>query len=210
MAISEKLYKRDGLKLVDVENYKTDLEMGMNIHTRTGCGTAASLLHILFRQVWHPHLILCAQEVTRRGSNSSLRLAPQTIAQSLKTITPSPPLCRWGIDFTGPVTVRNTRSLLLNTIDYATGWAYSQRCNEGMSKDVMHIINTIIMQHGKPSEEISDDGSQFTSEEATRMLKALQIPIHKTTVYYPKNNGRCERSNGMIKEIIAATEEDNP
>lgn len=210
MSIDDKLYKRKHRELVLVENDTEIIEQALNFHHRSGHCSAASVLQHLLRHFWHPSLILCAQEAIRRCTTCSLRLPHSAISQTLDPLPPVPPLARWGIDFSGPILLKGYRLVLLNAIDYATSWSYTVRCDTGTSVDVMNLLNTIILNHAAPREVISDNGAQFTSADVESFLRSHHIKHRKTTPYHPRTNGRCERYNGVIKQIITATEANYP
>lgn len=206
MPIQDKLYKRKHLELVLVENDAQIVDQALNFHHRSGHCSAASVLQHLLRHFWHPSLTLCAQEAIRRCTACSLRLPHNALSQTLEPLPPVPPLARWGIDFSGPILLRGYRFVLLNAIDYGTSWSYTVRCDTGISADVLNLLNTIILNHGPPRELVSDNGAQFISADVQSFLRAHAIKHHKTTPYHPRTNGRCERYNGIIKQIIAATD----
>jgi transposase InsO family protein len=58
-------------------------------------------------------------------------------------------------------------------------------------------------RHGLPEVIISDNGSQFTSNEFSAFITSLGITHRLTAVYNPTTNGACKRMNNVIKEGLA-------
>lgn len=115
------------------------------------------------------------------------------------------------MDFTGPVHVGGHKRYLLNAIDYVTNWAYSQSSVTVTSQDVLRMINMISTAHGTPKELISDNGSQLISGEVQTILNVLKIKQKKkTTPYHPSTNGKCERFNGILKQVLVGLASDYP
>lgn len=197
-----KLFRRRGTTLLEIENDVTLLEIAEELHRKLGHGSAAVVKRELDRRYWHPSLTLVAQESLRRCSNCTLRLPQSTIGQTIEPIPPTAPFARWGLDFTGPCSIGNDRRHILNAIDYATSWAYSISTTNATARDVITILSTIINLHGAPREIVTDNGAQFISHEVTSYLKPHNIIHRKTTPYHPQSNGRCERFNGVLKQIL--------
>lgn len=210
MCFEGKLYKRMGTKLFCVENESTLIRKSIAIHQSLGHCSPASIRRQLAKSFWHPDLLLHAQEALRLCENCSFRLPQSVVGQTLNPLPPTTPFARWGLDFTGPLSILNQRLYLLNAIDYATSWAYSVPSAAVTSRDIVILLHQIFIAYGPPREVITDNVSQFLSFDVSSMLKAYRVDHRTTTPYHPRANGKCERFNGTIKQIITSTMRDNP
>ncbi|RKF62465.1 hypothetical protein OnM2_033102 [Erysiphe neolycopersici] len=174
---NNKLFVVDGKLLKEVPNYDSFLK--------------------LRQQFWHPDMVLVGQEAIRTCERCQLTLAPNIPSITHQPIPPALPLQRWGIDFTGPI----LGYYLLNSIDYATGYALSHLRLNTYHETIINFINNLIHIFGIPIEMISDNDSFFVATETKTFLKRLNIRYDQTTPYHPRTNGRCEKFNGVIKKI---------
>lgn len=78
-------------------------------------------------------------------------------------------------------------------------------CEHADQHEVIRLLHQITLAHGAPRELVTDNGSTFVADDVVSMLKALHIERRSTTPYHPRTNGRCERFNGVIKQIISTS-----
>ncbi|POS82259.1 hypothetical protein EPUL_005307, partial [Erysiphe pulchra] len=154
---NNRLFFIDGKILRDVSNYDFLLGEAVKIHQKMGHSTAGILISELRKHYWHPDMVLVGQEAIRTYERCQLTLSPNIPSIPLQPIPPALPLQRWGIDFTGPI----LGYYLLNSIDYATGYAISQLCLNTNHKTIINFINNLVYVFGIPFEMISDNGSSF-------------------------------------------------
>ena len=67
--------------------------------------------------------------------------------------------------------------------------------NKGPSCGVVH-------RYGVPHSIITDNGSNFTSDEVKTWCANLGIKLNYASVYHPQTNGQFERANGLIMSGI--------
>ena len=109
-----------------------------------------------------------------------------------------------GIDLVGPfVASEQGNKYMLTVIDHCTGWAEAypipdKRCVTIQST----LMNRLFPQHGYSRIIIQDNGLEFNSTPWIESLRNHVVEIRKTTTYYPQTNGRCERFNRTLKEMI--------
>jgi transposase InsO family protein len=60
----------------------------------------------------------------------------------------------------------------------------------------------VFSAYGTPSCIVHDNGSNFTSELMTNILKSLNISQIRVSPYHPQANGMIERLNGTLKKAI--------
>ena len=72
------------------------------------------------------------------------------------------------------------------------------------SSEIINFLEKrIFLRHGIPRVVISDNGTQFVSEETRNYLINKKIIPKTTSIYNPKANGRIERANKTIKKMIS-------
>ena len=91
----------------------------------------------------------------------------------------------------------------LTMICHCTGEALVYPLKDKTNKSVWEkFSNEFIPRHGVPEMLITDRGSEFTSYEWERYLAQLGIKRNVTTPVHPSSNGRSERFNRSLKEIL--------
>ena len=93
--------------------------------------------------------------------------------------------------------------------DYATRYPEAIPLH---STDASHIAEELIgvfARVGIPSEILTDQGSNFTSQLLIELYRMLHIHPIKTTPYHPQTDGLVERFNQTLKSMLrkAATKE---
>ncbi|OBZ80286.1 hypothetical protein A0J61_11665, partial [Choanephora cucurbitarum] len=98
---------------------------------------------------------------------------------------------RWHLDFLDlPVTVKGNRWLLVE-LPVASKEAVAD-----------FIYEEIVMRFGVPSEIVTDRGDNFTSGLVDAYLKKVGVNHKLTSAYHPQSNGKVERFNGVIKQML--------
>ena len=62
----------------------------------------------------------------------------------------------------------------------------------------------------KPSEIITDQGTEFTGSVMMEAMSKLDIKIHATAAYSPWSNGLCERNHALVDNILKRVRDDFP
>jgi transposase InsO family protein len=62
----------------------------------------------------------------------------------------------------------------------------------------VEFFESIIYRYGVPNNIITDNGSNFTSDEFQEFTKKLGIKIKYASVAHPKSNGQVEKANGLV------------
>jgi hypothetical protein len=88
-------------------------------------------------------------------------------------------------------------------VDLHSKWPEVAVCGTVTSASIINFLTEIFYRHGLPEVIISDNGSQFTSNEFSAFITSLGITHRLTAVYNPTANGACERMNKVIKEGLA-------
>ena len=115
------------------------------------------------------------------------------------------PFQRWGIDLIGilPKTAQGNR-WIITAVDYATGWPVVKAVPNG-TQDVIadFIYNEIYMHYGAPQEIFSDGGKNLWGGVIQSYLKKIGTQHKGTSPYHPRTNGKVERLNGILGDMIS-------
>jgi transposase InsO family protein len=205
-AIDDILYRRVDQVLLKVPVYTELVVAGSKLHRQHGHCSAGTVIRELSTRWWHPELSLAAYEAIQHCPQCQLMKKPDPTPQGLLPIAPSAPLARWAVDHTGPVGGYK----LLNAIEYATGWAESFAVPDEKADTTLRYLEALRVRFGPLKELVSDNGTAFINDTVMPWLQQHGIRHIRTTPAYPRTNGRVERFNGVLKEIINKTALDFP
>jgi len=71
-------------------------------------------------------------------------------------------------------------------------------------------LRRIFAVHGLPQQKVSDNGSQFVSEQFTQFLQQNGIKHIKSSQYHPSTNGQTERFIQTLKKALKAGKDEGP
>ena len=182
------------------------LKIAVSKHERLGHASAGTTIREVSKNHWHPDLELIVYEAFKTCASCELMKKPTAVPEGLTPIPPAPPLSRWAIDHSGPIGQMH----LLNTIEYATGWACSSWVPSTAAAFVVQHLEAQRLIFGPPKQLISDNAGSFVGDELGAWLKKYGVELLNTSPYHPRTNGRVERFHGVIKDILARQAIDNP
>jgi hypothetical protein len=109
-----------------------------------------------------------------------------------------------GLDLIGPLmTSTQGNSYIMVVIDHFSGWieAYPlpNKSNEAVWE---RMRNDYFPRHGACRVLITDQGAEFKGKDWDEWLRGNRVEHRRTTPYHPQSNGKCERANRTIKEMI--------
>ena len=109
-----------------------------------------------------------------------------------------------GVDLIGSFTpAPDGSNYVLTVIDHCSGWGEAYPLVGKTNKQVWdRLQHDYFPRHGYPEVLISDQGLEFNAGEFKEYLKGVGVAHHRTTSYHPQSNGRSERFNKTLKEII--------
>ena len=110
-----------------------------------------------------------------------------------------------GADLIGPfVSSLNGNKYVLTIIDHCTGWAEAFPLKDKTNASVWQAwANHFLPRHGTPEVLITDNGQEFKASAWRTYLKQLGVEHRTTTPVHPQSNGRAERFNRTLKELMA-------
>lgn len=95
------------------------------------------------------------------------------------------------------------QKILLNAIEYATGWLESRIVLNTNFENTIPLSLYIFHTFGKLKQIISDNAGCFAINEAKRFQEKHHFTIAHTTPIQPQGNGKVEQANSILKGILA-------
>ena len=110
-----------------------------------------------------------------------------------------------GADLIGPfVPSLSGNKYVLTIIDHCTGWVEAFPLPNKSNESVWNAWATqFVPRHGVPELLITDNGQEFCAKAWVDYLKKLGVIHHRTSPVHPQSNGRVERFNRTLKEMLA-------
>lgn len=123
----------------------------------------------------------------------------------MKTLEDVPePFASWHLDFIGelPLTPNGNRWILV-AVDCATNWTLARALPEATGQAIADFIyEEIVLPFGCPAEIVTDRGPNFMSKVLSLYLGRIKTHHQLTSAFHPRSNGKCERKNGILKQML--------
>jgi Integrase zinc binding domain len=178
------------------------------IHSEFGHLGYESLKSIFESRAWWPRMHIDLKKFIAACPNCQIqqrqRYSQEKEYPQLVTDPYIQPFQRWGIDLIGrlPKTPSGNR-WIITAIDYATGWPLAKALPNADKQSIADFIfNEIYMQYGAPQEIFTDGGKNLWSGVVEEYLRKMQTHHRGTSPYHPRTNGRVERLNGIIGNML--------
>ena len=145
-------------------------------------------------QAWVKSCAICSVHVRRR-ENVAMGEMPFAIY----------PMQIVGMDLIGPfVETDEGYKYALTMVDHFSGWAEAYPLKHKRYHDVFDVLRKqFFPRHGYPEIMICDNGGEFTAKELKDYLRGVGVDQRVTTPYHPMSNGKSERLNKTLKEMLA-------
>ena len=91
---------------------------------------------------------------------------------------------------------------LLVMVDKFTKWIEAKPVKTAQSVPVIDFISGVIHRYGVPHNIITNNGTNFMTDEVKLWCKNMGIKLDYALVYHPQSNGQVERANGLIMSRI--------
>uniref|UniRef100_A0A803KCS2 Gypsy retrotransposon integrase-like protein 1 n=1 Tax=Xenopus tropicalis TaxID=8364 RepID=A0A803KCS2_XENTR len=116
----------------------------------------------------------------------------------------SEPFQRVAVDLIGPLSrpSRSGKQYILTVMDYATRYPEAVALRKIDAPTVADALIQIFSRVGFPSEILSDQGPQFTSQLLQCLWQRCGVRAIHSSPYHPQTNGLCERFNGTLKTML--------
>lgn len=111
------------------------------------------------------------------------------------------PWQRVAIDITGP-SERLKGATYLSVIDYYSRFPFLHRLHSTSSHEIIEALTHLFSLFGTPFELVSDNGTNFVSQEFETFLASQGIKHFRSSNYYPQSNGVVERLHATVKHRL--------
>ena len=91
---------------------------------------------------------------------------------------------------------------LLVAVDKFTKWIEAVPITSSTATTAVNFIKSIIYCFGVPNNIISDNRTNFTTEEFLSFCKEQDITLNYASVVHPQSNGQVEKANGLVTNGI--------
>lgn len=102
------------------------------------------------------------------------------------------------IDFAGPI----LNHMLLVIVDSCSKWVDIGIMKHATTSTTLECLSRYIASNGSPRMLISDNGTQFTSEDFETFCADNGINHVKSAPYHPQSNGQAERLVDVVKRFV--------
>lgn len=125
---------------------------------------------------------------------------PKAPLEQLATISSPWPFAMWGVDLVGPFpTARSQKKFILVAVDYFTKWVEAEPLASITARKIVNFYwKRIVCRFGIPRAIVSNNGVQFTSNQAREFCEEMGIQRRFSSVEHPHTNGQAESANKVI------------
>lgn len=121
----------------------------------------------------------------------------------LKAIVSRQPFEIMGIDVIWPLPASHKKHYIIVAVDYLTKYAETRALRNATADATRRFFtDQILLTQGAPRQLISDRRTNFVSQLFKDWLGMSNIHATPTTAYHSQANGLCERTNGVLINIL--------
>ena len=122
------------------------------------------------------------------------------------------PFQRVAVDIVGPFSPPSEEKhrYVLTIVDTATRYPEAVPLKSIDSRSVAEALLDVFCRLGFPSEILSDNGSQFTSDMFQEFVRLFSIKHVRSSPYHAQSNGVVERFHGTFKPMLKKVIQENP
>ena len=102
------------------------------------------------------------------------------------------------IDFAGPLKGK----MYFMLVEAHSKWPEVVEMQSTTAEKTIQVMREMFATYGLPEQVVSDNGSQFTSQEFAEFMKRNGIKHIKSTPYHPSTNGLAERFVQTFKRAM--------
>ena len=155
--------------------------------------------------IWWPQIDADLEDAVRKCTVCQESQRSPPLAPLHPWEYPDAPWKRIHVDFAGPV----DNHMLLVVVDAFSKWIEVYITKSSSSAATIAKLRECFAQHGIPDVVVSDNGSNFTSEEFADFVRKNGIAHLTTAPYHPSSNGLAERAVQTVKNGIRKTDGDS-
>jgi hypothetical protein len=150
--------------------------------------------------VWWPGIDKEIEELARSCSDcQEYKLIPKNLCVHKWEQAPSP-WYRIHIDYAGPFLGK----MFLVIVDAYSKWPEIISMNSTNTESTIRVLRDVFSRYGIPVLLVSDNGTQFTSEEFENFLRSNGVKHSTCAPYHPATNGQAERYVQTFKYAMKA------
>ena len=153
--------------------------------------------------VWWPGLDKSLEQIAKDCQACKSTKNMPAVAPLHPWIWPSRPWQRLHIDFAGPFKGR----MFFILVDAHSKWPEVVEMKTATTEKTIEVMRTLFASYGIPDQVVSDNGTQFTSEEFTEFMRRNRIKHIRSMPYHPSTNGLAERFVQTFKRALQASEQ---
>ena len=116
------------------------------------------------------------------------------------------PDCPWSKIATELFTL-NTKNYI-TVVDYFSDFIEVSELQDTTSTSVIQALKEHFTRHGIPDTVVSDNGSQFSSQEFHEFARSWEFNHVTSSPHHPKSNGKAESSVKILKQLFRKAERD--
>ena len=177
----------------------------LDCHTKNH-RTAQIAYEELKERYWWPNMQTEINRIVTACPNcQKVKIVTGAHRATMQTFEFEQPFDYLAMDIVGPVPTSTAgNKYVLTIIDMATRWIELVPLR---TIDAPTVARAFFMEwccrYGRPKQMLTDQGSNFESKLFAAFCRILSISKKRTTAYRPQTNGRCERANGMMKQMVS-------
>lgn len=132
----------------------------------------------------------------RRGRKRALGTRAPLVTEAVAN-------ARWSVDFMQDQFADGRRFRILNVLDDVTKECLASIVDTSISgRRVARELTGLIEQRGKPGVNVSDNGTEFTSNAILEWAEKMKVKWHYIAPGKPMQNGACEAFNGRMRDEL--------
>ena len=90
-------------------------------------------------------------------------------------------------------------------VDAHSKWPEVVEMKSTTSEKTIEVMRTLFGSYGIPEQVVSDNGTQFTSDEFTEFMRRNRFKHIRSTAYHPSTNGLAEWFVQTFKRALQAS-----
>lgn len=98
----------------------------------------------------------------------------------------------------------DSKFFILTIIDHYSRFLEAIPLPNVTSHTIIKTLNNYFSRYGIPKILLSDNATNFTSNDFQNFLKSLNIEHRKSSIYFPRSNGLLERIHRSLKESVSS------
>ena len=121
------------------------------------------------------------------------------------------PFQRIAMDIVGPlIRSKSGNKFILVICDYSTRYPETVPLKNIEAETIAEELGKFFSRMGVPTEILTDQGSNFTSQLLKEVYRMLKIEPIRTSPYHPQTDGLVERFNSTLKSMLKKIAKDDP